>query len=362
MLRWGWLAALTFSSCAAAHVGGPVETGSDTKLALSEIDDPIIIDDLETLMRKHDVPGLQMVAIADCKPAGHLELGLADRETMTPVGRETLFEAASLSKTVLAQIVMSLVDDGVIDLDRPLVADGFDYPRIADKSSYAQITPRLLLTHRSGLPNWAGDALDVERDDLLAFEAPVGTYVYSGEGIQLLQTYMEWKTGRSLVDHFRASFGDRMPHSQWTGPIADGTPISRGYMDGQSRDLMLAGGSGLAAASLLTTAEDFARFVSVVCTGEGLGPDTHEEMLRVQGDWYEDIGIPTARLIGWSVVRVNDTEMVAHTGNNGHYRAIALFERESRDGVVMLANGAGGTQLFLDFLTPKADRAVGDAN
>ncbi len=42
--------------------------------------------------------------------------------TRDPVGEDTLFEAASMTKPVFAYVVMRLVDEQRLDLDRPLVA------------------------------------------------------------------------------------------------------------------------------------------------------------------------------------------------------------------------------------------------
>ncbi|WP_265569880.1 serine hydrolase domain-containing protein [Sphingomicrobium nitratireducens] len=342
------VAALAVTGCAPR----PMASVGDAVVApagLADVD-PARRAAVEALLEKHGVPGLQLVDLEACRPVAALEAGTAIVENATPVARDTLFEAASLSKTVFAYLVMTLVDDGVIDLDRPLATDGFAYPRIVDQQSYAKLTPRLLLSHRSGLPNWAGNPLTAGAAPPIEFEEPVGTYVYSGEGIQLLQAYVEWKTGRTLPDLFGALLGADMPHSQFAGPVPPGARASRGYGNGSSRPLMQVEGNGVAAASLLTTAEDFSHFVSRVCRGEGLSTAAHAEMLSVQSDWYEDVGLPTARLIGWSTVRLGGRDLVAHTGNNGQYRSLAMFDPQTGDGMVVTTNGENGTDLILDLL------------
>ena len=69
-----------------------------------------------------------------------------------PVSEETVFEAASLGKPVFAYAVLRLVDAGVLDLDRPL----YDYLPIpeANKPRMKRVTPRQVLSHTTGLPNW----------------------------------------------------------------------------------------------------------------------------------------------------------------------------------------------------------------
>ncbi|NKR79981.1 serine hydrolase [Rhodococcus hoagii] len=71
-----------------------------------------------------------------------------------PVTSETVFEAASLTKVVASYVVLQLVDEGLLDLDTPL-SEYFDYSRIAGDPAAQRITGRMVLTHTSGLPNWA---------------------------------------------------------------------------------------------------------------------------------------------------------------------------------------------------------------
>jgi len=72
---------------------------------------------------------------------------------------ETLFEAASLSKVVLAVAVHDIVRGGRIDLDRPVA----ERVAFTDDGVTRSITPRYLLPHSSGLPNWFRLALGRER-------------------------------------------------------------------------------------------------------------------------------------------------------------------------------------------------------
>lgn len=67
---------------------------------------------------------------------------------------ETLFEAASLSKVVLAVAVHDMVREGLIDLDRPVA----EHVAFTDDAATRSITPRHLLSHSSGLPNWRDEA------------------------------------------------------------------------------------------------------------------------------------------------------------------------------------------------------------
>ena len=159
--------------------------------------------DLEALSAAFDVPGLALVGLANCTVTPAITVGAAPLDPATPVTGTTLFEAASLSKPVFAYLVMQLVDEGALDLDRPLAHD-FAYPRIEEHENYARITPRMILAHRTGLPNWVGDTDDPDRTDRIAFVAPPGTrFSYSGEAYELLRRYVEFITDRTLDELFR---------------------------------------------------------------------------------------------------------------------------------------------------------------
>jgi len=64
-----------------------------------------------------------------------------------------VFEAASLSKPVMAYAVLKLADAGKLDLDKPL-SQYLDKPYIDNDERLNLITARRVLTHTTGFPNW----------------------------------------------------------------------------------------------------------------------------------------------------------------------------------------------------------------
>lgn len=318
-------------------------------------------EQLSGLLRAFDVPGVAMAAVDGCEVGGVVVAGKADLQTDAPVVAQTAFEAASLSKPVFAYLVLQLVDQGVIDLDRPFAAN-FDYPRIADKSAYALLTPRMVLTHRTGLPNWVDEGVAFhQRVTSIPFDsAPGEAYSYSGEAYQLLQAFVEREAGASLQQLFDDRLGSVMPDSTFVQPLPDGVVPSRGY----ARASEPAGGRGMdnlyplamAASSLVTTAVDYARFLSHVCRGQGLRAETLDEMLRPQSEIVGgDLPFPASYGLGWLVATLPEGTLAGHGGNNDEYRAFAGFFRESGDGVVILTNGASGEELIKAVLVPPAD-------
>jgi CubicO group peptidase (beta-lactamase class C family) len=124
---------------------------SDGQLAaLAEIDDIV-----REQMAKWGVPGLTVGILH----RGHVETagyGIASIETKQPVVPETLFQIGSISKIFTTTLVMTLVDEGKINLDLPVVTYVPDLP-FADETARTTVTIRHLLTHQGG---FYGDRFD----------------------------------------------------------------------------------------------------------------------------------------------------------------------------------------------------------
>ena len=76
----------------------------------------------EQLMQEYSVPGLAMALVdAENGFTWTHSFGYADTQNSAPVKEDTLFSIASISKPFTAIAVMQLVEEGLIDLDEPLV-------------------------------------------------------------------------------------------------------------------------------------------------------------------------------------------------------------------------------------------------
>ncbi len=308
--------------------------------------------ELQELLEAHDVPGVAMATLSECRLDEVVVAGFATLDPETPVTRQTAFEAASLSKAVFAWLVMTLVEEGVVGLDTPFARD-MTYPRIENEEAFGVLTPRMVLTHRTGMPNWVQEQVPFfERTAAIPFLTTPGTaYTYSGEAFQLLQAHVEQRTGASLQELFRERLGTLMPNSTFALPIPEGVTPSRGYGSardpGTGRGMSSLRARGMAASSFVTTVEDFARFVGHVCAGEGLAPETRAEMLRPQSPVPDDEApVPTAYGLGWMVADLGGATFIGHGGSNVEYRALAGFIPETGEGFVLLTNGARGNELI----------------
>jgi hypothetical protein len=112
------------------------------------------------IMQKAGVTGLSCAILNGGKVVYTRGFGWKDKDAATPLDDETAFAAASLSKTVFADLVMVLAEEGAIKLDKPLqeylVKPLPEYPRYADLAGddrYRAITARMALSHTTGFPN-----------------------------------------------------------------------------------------------------------------------------------------------------------------------------------------------------------------
>src|SRR5579871_1218526 len=154
------------------------------------------------LMRAAEVTGAGIAIIHEGKIEYLKAYGFRDKEKNLPLTVDSVMSAASISKSTFGYLAMKLVDDGTLDLDKPvyeyLPKPLPEYPKYADLVNdrrYKRITARMLLSHTSGFPNWRW--LEDDRKLRIHFE-PGARFAYSGEGIDLLQLVVETITKKPL--------------------------------------------------------------------------------------------------------------------------------------------------------------------
>jgi CubicO group peptidase (beta-lactamase class C family) len=108
-----------------------------------------------------EVPGAAIALFNDEKGAYLKTYGVRDKNQNLPLTAASVMTAASLSKVAFASMVMQLVDEGSLDLDKPvyeyLPKPLPEYPNYVDLTGdqrYKKITARMLLDYTNGFPNW----------------------------------------------------------------------------------------------------------------------------------------------------------------------------------------------------------------
>ena len=290
--------------------------------------------EIPKLMEAADIPGLSMAVIQDGEILWSGTFGVRSRETNEPVDENTIFEAASLTKTVTAVAVLKLVERGVVDLDTPL-SEYLPYPKLAGDDRYKKITARHVLTHTTGLPNWGNKLL----------REPGVQYGYSGEGFLYLGRTLEKLTGMTLEEFARKEIFDPLGMSRtsyvWNELYAANGASGHdrhGFANPLRQRTDPNGG-----ASLITNAKDYAAYLCAILNNQVLKPETIDMMLtphvkatsrREEGklDDYVSWGF------GWGIQPGNTENGFWHWGDNGDLRAFTVSYKGRKEGLVFFAN------------------------
>ena len=309
------------------------------------------------LMAEGSVPGLSLALIRGGKTYWVHGFGSRDEKTGQPVTNETIFEAASLSKPVFAYGVLKLVDQGKLDLDAPLTKY-LGKPYIDGDPRLDKITARIVLSHRTGFPNWRGDG-----NALTIKFTPGERFSYSGEGMVYLQKVVEQITGKPLDDYMtEAVFRPLQMTSSsyvWRADYDARTAIPHDSA-GQPGEKYKPDEAN-AASSLQTTAGDYALFVEALLNGTGLKRKTLEEMERPQiavnpecTNCTEREPKELSKSIFWGLgVGIQETkqgESLWHWGDNGRFKCFVVAYPKQKIGAVMFSNGENGLAITKEVL------------
>lgn len=154
-----------------------------------------LIDDLTAWITSRKdaagVPGLSVALIQHGDIVWVKGFGVTNSITRAAVSGDTVFDVASISKVIAAYAALRLVEQGVLDLDKP-VHLYLSQPWLPPSTYADQITLRHLLTHTSGLTN------QVNPPNKTIIFPPGERYEYSGVGFLYLQVVMEQVTGKPL--------------------------------------------------------------------------------------------------------------------------------------------------------------------
>ncbi len=193
------LTVFTLSGLLAAAPIPVVKRLNGSTISPKEIDESVL-----RLMRAAEVTGVGITIFNNGRVAYSKTYGLRDVEKQLPLTDESVMGGASSSKAAFTYLVMQLVAEGSLDLDKPVqeylpkpLPEYPGYRDLIDDLRYKRITGRMLLSHTSGFPNlrW----LNPDRKLNINFE-PGSRYAYSGEGIQLLQLIVEIVAAKPLQD------------------------------------------------------------------------------------------------------------------------------------------------------------------
>ena len=337
-----WLALFTVFAAAQKN-GATSNNRQETAPAIASLE-----KDIPDLMKAADVPGVSAALVRDGKLVWSKGFGVQNANGSEPVTNETVFEAASLTKVVFAYGVLKLVDEGRLDLDAPLNKYlGNNYEVAPEDARIDQITARRVLSHTSGFPNWRSQGAKF----LPINFAPGEKYSYSGEGFVYLSKVVEKLTGMKWQDYIEKTVLQPLKMTSSSFIWQD-----RYEKTGAYRHDMLGktvnrnqGKDANAAASLRTTAEDYARFLIALLNGKGLKKKTFNEMFAPQVVVSEK-SPQVAWGLGTGLETTDDGKYFWHWGDQGTTKAYFTADLRRKDAIVYFANGMNGLSFTTEIL------------
>jgi CubicO group peptidase (beta-lactamase class C family) len=322
------------------------------------------------LMKAAEVTGAGIAIFNDGKVAYLKAYGFRDTEKKLPLTVDSVMTAASLTKSTFAYFVMQLVEEGKLDLDKPVyhyfpkpLPEYPTYRDLAGDPRYKKITARMLLSHTSGFPNfrWLNDDKKLN----INFE-PGSRFAYSGEGIELLQFVVGTITNKPLEELMQAQVFQPLGMTRTSMTWEE--RFESDYADGYDEYGRSIGPERRpkadAAGSMQTTPHDFAQLLLAVMNGKGLQPKTRELMLSPQIQILAKHQFPTMENIatdenkairlsyglGWGLYWTPYGEAFFKEGHDVGWRNYAVCFDKSKTGLLIMTNSANGEAMFKELL------------
>lgn len=263
--------------------------------------------------------------------------GLNNRAEQLPADPQALFKIGSISKLYIATVAAMLVNDGILSLDDTLA----DYlPELVGRIEYAdQITLRMMLQHRSGIPNYVDHpdypwfetlptldaSLAFALDEPANFE-PDRRYSYSNTNYLLIGNILDNVLGYSHHQYIEREILEPLGLTDTYSLLSqvDVEDVASGYhydVEPDLKELDHIAPSG----SMIATAQDVGIFLRALNDGSLLNDD--EQAIYAEIYEYE------------------------HTGWVPGYQSIARYNEKTDTVVILFANSTGGdTEMLIHIL------------
>ena len=304
---------------------------------------PLFKDDanIESLIKALKIPSISIGYIQDGKLQQIRAFG--QQKPGVPIAYNSIYKVASLTKPITALTVLKLVEKGMWNLDEPLSSYYVD-PELRDAPYLSKLTTRNVLSQQSGLPNWRY----LRADKKLVFEFEPGTkFQYSGEGFECLRKAVEKKFSRSLDEIAQQELfeplGMRDTHFFWSDQVDETRYAVESDSEGNPMSFEKYRTVN-AAANLLTTVEDYGKFLVYILDGAGLTPELYRLFSSPLSIVKEGINWGLGMQV-FPNLPGNEYALV-HTGGDDGTKSIAMVLPQSRKGLVLFINSENGLKIW----------------
>jgi CubicO group peptidase (beta-lactamase class C family) len=334
-------------------------------------------------MRRSDIVGLSIAVVDDQETVWSQGFGYADRENGRRATADTVYRVGSISKLFTATAVMQLAERGRLDIDQPLQGV---LPEFSVRSRFPDappITVRSLLTHHSGLPSnlLKGELIEyppppdaVHRyrglpaglRDTWLIHPPQRVWAYSNLGYALLGSVVERASGRDFIRYIEEEILSPlgMSRSSFVEKTGRRNQPARPYVRGRAVEPY--GIRDLPAGSMLSSANDLARFMKAIAAGGTAGSariletGTLRLMLTPQN---ENVALDVDFRIGlgWWLINPLDLpgiRMASHGGDIPPFHSLLVTLPDQKLGVAVLTNSEEGAAAIFRIATEAVLLAV----
>ena len=348
-----------------------------SKIGAKEIDQIIT-----KLMDTANVQGLSIGILNGNKIKFVKSYGYKNKKEKELLDTSTVLYAASLSKPVFAFLTLILVQENLLDLDKPLykyldkpIPEYEDYSQLGVDDQWKLITARMCLSHTTGLPNTRWINVKTGETDTLGpmkiYFKPGTRYAYSGEGLKLLQLVEEKITGKNIeelaIEKIFKPFGMNRTgyiwHERFDSDYAIGHLENDVLVPKKKRTQPVASGS------LVTTIADYSRFVENVMQGKGLNKKLWEMMISPQIKITSKYQFPTITNettkdnefinlsygLGWGLLKCKYGRAFFKEGHDDAWRNYNINFIDKGISIIIMTNSANGELIFKELLAKIID-------
>lgn len=354
--RLAAVVALAFVSTSILTAFMPLDTQPEPRPELASLTDRLDHDQ-PLIMAAYDVPGVAVAVVRNGEPVWSSGYGVATVKDGTEMNADTVFQVASISKTLTAWGVMHLVETGQISLEAPIESYLTRWAFPPSEYDSSGVTVARVLNHTAGLNTVrvyqipGGRPLPTIEESLDGDNGggygtridlePGQQFHYSNGGYSLLQLMIEEVTGERFSDYMQEVILDplRMTNStfdpnrvieQATGYYPSGDPLPHYRLTEQ------------AAGGLYSTANDLALLAAASMPGPdgqpvGRGVLTSESVHTMMA--VHDV--PDGSFVSFGHLNDRLDNGLTTTGNNGHntgWITNMVIVPELGEGIIILTN------------------------
>lgn len=359
------------------------QTQQITKLDGSKISTSEIDRIVKRLMDTANVQGLDLAILNNKKTAFIKSYGFKNKVKNELLDTSSVMYAASFSKAVFAYLTMKLVQEKIIDLDKPLykylskpISEYEYFSDLKSDSRWKLITARMCLSHTTGLPNvrWLHPTTGVE--DTLGviriYFTPGTRYAYSGEELKLLQLVEEEITKKTTEELAIEKVFTPLAMTR-TGyiwhPNFDNN-FTTGHLENGALNPKKKRTVTVASGSLVTTIADYSRFIENVMQQKELNKKRYKEMFSPQIEIDSKTQFPTITNkttdenkdislsygLGWGLLKCKYGRAFFKEGHDDAWRNYNINFIDKRISIIIMTNSANGELIFKELL----EKLIGD--